>query len=200
MTVGADRGDAPPAPRAQRGLIALALAVWLVGALSLGAALMVLHAPLPLPRTARVPSTGRYMLVHALSLECPCSRRVLDALLARGAHADVDEKILLVGADETSAARARLRGFTVELLDEQRLAQRYGIEAVPLLLIVAPDGFVDYRGAHAPRPQMAPIDLVLLEEVRRGGRPRSLALFGCAVARDLQHRLDPLGLKYSWWR
>jgi hypothetical protein len=184
----------------KRRLGRLALGAWLAAVLALGGALMVLHAPLPLPAALRVAPSGRHLLVHALSLHCPCSRRILDYLIARGSRRDADERVLLVDGDDATATRLRARGFAVEQDDAQTLSQRHDIEAVPLLVIVRPDGTVAYRGGHTPRPQMAPVDLTLLDEVRHGAVPRPLAVFGCAVARDLQRRLDPMGLKYLWWR
>ena len=176
------------------------LAGWLIATVVLGGALLALHQPLPLPPPQPAAATGRYVLLHALATQCPCSMRVLDYLAARGAHAGVDERVLLVDGDEAVSGRLRARGFTVEPVDAAALAQRYRIEAAPLLVILRPNGSVAYRGAHSPRPQMAPVDLALLDEVRRGGEPSSLALLGCAVSRALQDRLDPLGIKYSLWR
>jgi len=178
----------------------MAVAGWIAAALLLGGALVALHAPLPLPSPPPAEGSGRFALIHALDMECPCSQRILEYLRARGARPDVDETILLVAGDEPTRAGLVARGFTVVLVDEQALAGRYGIDAAPVLIIRRPDGTVGYRGSHRPRPQMPPIDLELLSELRRNHEPKPLPVIGCAVARALQERLDPLGLKYSLWR
>lgn len=177
-----------------------ALGAWLVAASLLGAGLMALHAPLPLAGPSGGAVGDRYVLLHALDMQCPCSRRVLDDLEKRGAHLDVTERVLLVDGDQATASRVRGRGFLVEALDGQALAARYHIESVPLLVILRPDGSVAYTGAHAPRPQMPPADLALLEQVRGGDQPTPWPVLGCATSRELQRQRDPLGLKYSLWR
>jgi len=178
----------------------VAVAGWIAVALLLGGALVVLHAPLPLPSPPPADGSGRFALIHALDLECQCSQRILDYLRARGARPDVDETILLVASDEPTRKALAARGFAVVPVDEQTLAERYGIDAVPVLVIRRPDGTVGYRGSHRPRPQMPPMDLELLGDLRRNHEPKPLPVVGCAVARALQERVDPLGLKYSLWR
>lgn len=176
------------------------LGAWLMAASLLGASLMALHAPLPLTGPPAGAPGDRYVLLHALDMQCPCSRRVLDDLTRRGARGGVTERVLLVDGDDETASRVRSGGFLVEALDGQALAARYHIEAVPLLVILRPDGSVAYTGAHAPRPQMPPADLALLEQVQSGDHPSPWPVLGCATSRELQRQRDPLGLKYSLWR
>lgn len=178
-------------------MLRLALFAWLALSLVLGAALLALHEPLPLPAGDRVMATGRWTIVHALDLRCPCSRRVLEYLQKRTQRVDADQLLLLVHADEGTAAPLVARGFHVELVDELALSDRHGIASVPSLLIARPDGRVVYRGAPQERPQMAPIDLALYARARAGESLSPLPIIGCAVSHELQRRLDPLGLKYT---
>ena len=177
----------------------LALAGWFVLTLAVAAGATALHeAPLPMPEPP-LQQTGAFHVTHALSMQCGCSRRIVDYLLSRGASA-VPEDVLLLDAEESLASQLRARGFAVHVLDEAALAASYGIQAVPSLVIYRPDGSVAYRGAHAPRPQMDPTDLEMLSAIRAGQGTASNPIFGCAVSRELQRRHDPLRLKYSLWR
>jgi hypothetical protein len=176
------------------------LALWLAATTAVAGATAVLHdSPLPLPAPPPEQPTGAAHLTHALAVECPCSGRILAYLEERGAVPGVAEEVLLVGGDPALVERLRARGFAVSVLDEAELAQR-GIVGVPSLVVWRPDGTAAYRGAYAPRPQMDPIDLDLLAEVREGTAPEPMPIFGCAVSRGLQLRLDPLRIKYSLWR
>jgi hypothetical protein len=47
---------------------------------------------------------------------------------------------------------------------------------------------------------MPPADLAILADAQAGEALASMPILGCAVSRDLQDRLDPLGIKYSLWR
>ena len=40
-------------------------------------------------------------------------------------------------------------------------------------------------------------DLALLEQIKNKTAPENFHIQGCAVAKNLQKELDPLGLKYS---
>src|SRR5438105_473548 len=99
----ASAGTAAARNDAHRGLIGrVALLAWALSTAILGVALLAFHQPLPLPEARAMTATGRWTLVHALSLTCPCSRRVLDYLKARGSRRDVEERILLVDADRAA--------------------------------------------------------------------------------------------------
>jgi hypothetical protein len=172
----------------------LGLVAWGATVLVLGSGITALHRPLPLPDPAAAVPTGQFRMVHAMSASCACSGRMMDRLERRGPVPDTDERILLVGEAPDRVAALEARGFAVTVLDEEALERTWGIVSVPSLVIYRPDGTVAYRGAHAPRPQMDPVDTALLDGARRGETLPSLTIFGCAVSRALQQRLDPLGL------
>ena len=162
----------------------------------MGAMLLRFHQPLPLPQPPPLSASGRWRLLHALDMSCPCSKRIYEYLLERRATRDAEERVLLVRGDAHEEAELLGRGFAVARIDGEELQSRYGIVAVPSLVVHRPDGSVAYRGAHRPRPHLAPADLGILARARSGQAVAPLPVLGCAVSRALREQLDPLGLKY----
>lgn len=135
---------------------------------------------------------------HVLYGFCPCSRRVVEHLVARGADRALTESVLLVGDKPSLRAMLGARGFAVQVIDPPQLKSRWGIEAAPLLIVASPQGAIRYLGGYSDRKQGPVIrDGEIIARVMRGGPESALPLFGCAVSRTLQAALDPLGLKYS---
>jgi hypothetical protein len=137
-------------------------------------------------------------MTHGLAMRCPCSRRIVEHLLARGAGGDVAETVLLVDAAPGTVSALEARGFLVRAVDADTLP-RLGFEAVPGLVIRAPDGTVAYAGAHSPKRTGPVDDLALLAHVREGAGVRPFALLGCAISQALTARIDPLSLKSMPW-
>jgi hypothetical protein len=146
--------------------------------------------------TLRTPDdTGRWMAVHILDAECKCSRRIAEHLLATERPADVSEHVLLVGSDADLESRLSARGFQVTRVDPTQLFSRYHVQAVPLLVVSAPDGTVRYAGGYTARKQGPdPRDLAIVADARAGRAIEPIAVFGCAVGRQLQSAVNPLGL------
>ncbi|MCU0698767.1 MAG: hypothetical protein MUC96_19875 [Myxococcaceae bacterium] len=168
---------------------------WVLAALALGALLTLLHeAPLPPPNPTAGAPASEWTLTHGLALRCPCSRRIVDHLLARGATADAAEEVLLVDAADGTVRALEARGFRVRAVDADTLP-RLGFEAVPGLVIRSPDGRVAYAGAHAPKRSGPVDDLSLLQRAREGASTRPFAVLGCAISQALTARVDPLSLK-----
>jgi hypothetical protein len=142
-------------------------------------------------------AAGGWQMLHVLYTECRCSQRIFEYLLAREHPSDVRETILLVGAGEGWAARARAGGYAILTQSAQQLAERFGIEAAPLLVVVDPGRRVRYAGGYTERPQGLDYrDLSILQSLRSRGGAAELPAFGCAVSRELQSYLDPIGIKY----
>jgi hypothetical protein len=192
-----------------RGLVArLGLAVWAAAMLLIGAILMASHwlgLPVPVLENPRLQAAlaelggagGRWQLVHVLYSECRCSQRTLDYLQRRATPAHTLERLLLVGSDAQAASAARQRGFLVEEITPAELSQRFQLEAAPLLLVVDPEGSVRYAGGYTERQQGLDYrDLTILARLRERGGSERLPAYGCAVSRELQDQLDPLGVKY----
>ena len=182
----------------------LGLAAWLAIMVLAGAYLLAGHTvALPLgdggsrlQRRLGSPA-GRTLALHVLLANCPCSRRVLDHLIARGPSRSAEERVLLVGDEADALAPVlRARGYAVEELRATELQARYGIESAPVLVVRAATGGGYYVGGYTRRKQAAQIhDTEILERIARGESLDALPIFGCAVSARLRAALDPLGLK-----
>jgi hypothetical protein len=184
-------------------LVYLALGAWLVVMGAAAASLLARHLiPLPPPedtaalsRLRAADDAGRWMVVHVLYSECPCSRRLIEHLMASERPLDVAEDVVLVGKRADFASALRTRGFRVVEVTPEELAARFGIEAVPLLVVLGPDDTTRYSGGYTERKQgPAPRDLDIIARARAGYGDEGLPLFGCAVGRALRQTINPLGL------
>ena len=195
----------PIRPSRAQALGRLAVYLWVPGSIVVVALLMTSHLlalPTPAARAVEVAlarldarETG-WRAFHVLYTGCPCSLRVAESLVLRGARIDFRERVLLVGEDEVLSGRLRARGFAVDSLTQDELKARYGVEAAPAFFAVGPDGTVRYLGGYTAFSQGQEQDSRLLDLVRRGDHPDPLPLYGCAVSRELQARTDPFGIKY----
>jgi hypothetical protein len=180
------------------------LALWVVGGVVLGAALLAFHVPgLPTPapadpRLVALVAAGppSWRLIHVLYADCACSSRVLDHLLARGRVSDYDEHIILIGHGPRDLARARAAGWSVENPSEAEATQRYGLESAPVLVVADDRRVIRYVGGYTDRKQSLAIhDLDLAASLRRDDPLPILPVIGCAVSARLKGWVDPLGIK-----
>ena len=192
--------------RPDRSVAVFLLTLWAPGSVVLVAAMMMSHLlalPTPLSRAVETALVrqgeprGTWLAFHVLYADCPCSQRVALSLEARGARADFDERVLLVGHDPALLAALSAKRFHVDSITPDELKERFGIEAAPAFFAVAADGSVPYVGGYSGYQEGPAEDTRILSLVRHGLRPEPLPLFGCAVSRELQVKADPLGLKYS---
>lgn len=191
-----------------RGLLGgVWLAIWGTGGTLLSASLLASHLlTLPVPAredprldagVARLsPATGRWKVLHALSSECKCSGQVLAHLLSTERPANADETVLLVGPPGDVGARLAAAGFGFESLTAEDLDRRYGIPAVPLLVIADPSGAVRYSGGYTSRKQGPDIqDLPIFARLVADTSVDALPLFGCPVNTELRDEVAPLGIR-----
>lgn len=189
--------------RAQIGMAALA--VWAPATLVAVAFLMVDHiAPLPPPGDphtllegldAHLPP-GSKRAVHVIYEHCTCTDRLFEHLLERGPTPEWAEAIVYVGTSQQRVRRSRSRGFQVVPLSRDALRLELALDAAPVLVIVDEAGRLAYLGGYFPTPAaVRPQDARFLEEVRRGGKPAELPVFGCAVDEALAQQRDPLGFR-----
>jgi hypothetical protein len=140
---------------------------------------------------------GSWFVLHVLSEECQCSQDVLGHLLVRGAQSRFSEKVLFIGNGAPVRSRLVERGFVFESIAPEQLEARLGVEGTPLMVVANPRGEVVYMGGYAGNRWGPPQDLDVMQALAQGRTVNALPLFGCAVSRGLQERLDPLGLKYD---
>ncbi len=185
------------------------LASWALTMIVVGSCLMVSHwVPLPRPevddhqwwhtlantRTDQV--SGRWSAFHFLYAECPCSRRVLEHVIARAPHDDVVERIVLVGKNPSLGETAEQLGYEVDCISPEQLMIKYGVESAPLLVVFDPQGMPRYVGGYTSRKQGPDIqDGTIITRLLAGQEVEPLPLYGCAVSSSLQSIVDPLGLK-----
>ena len=215
---GVDPRAGAPSPRPARRVLGVAmLSIWAVAVLVVGAGLMAPHViALPVPalndgrlalalRTLPGATSGRWTALHVLYERCGCSSRVLAHLMARRARADLNEQMLFVrdspqadpGVEDT-AVRARGAGFGFASVTPAELAQRYQIEAVPLLVVADAAGRIRYSGGYTEKCDAVEVDDVpIIDGVRSGRTVYARPVFGCAVSSRMQEAIDPLRLKYS---
>jgi hypothetical protein len=143
---------------------------------------------------------GQWLAVHILDQDCKCSLRVLDHLLGEPRPRGVAERIVLiaseVGPDRISAIHAR--GFDLDIVTPDQLADRYRVQAAPLMVVIDPADALRYVGGYTPRKQADDVrDVAVLEALRRGEPVEPLPTFGCAVGRSLRAKIDPFGIR-NW--
>ena len=205
------RPSIDPRPRWRTVLLRATFAVWVACCLVGGGYLLSAHLlTLPTPeltdlgpqRSAvaarRSTQQGQWLAVHILDQECKCSLRVLDHLLGERRPSGVVERIVLIATevspDRISAIHAR--GFDLDIVTPEQLADRYRVQAAPLMIVLDPADAVRYVGGYTPRKQADDVrDLAVIAALRRGDPVEPLPTFGCAVGRRLRTAIDPLGLR-----
>ncbi len=194
-----------------RGTSFVTVGFWAVLMTVVSASLMVGHwVSLPHPEVGSRPAVFRsavgggsgesptFHAFHFLYGDCPCSRRVLDHVLERGAIDGVREHLILIGDDPKNERRAVAAGFDVRVVTPAELETCFGVAAAPLLMIVDPSGVVRYSGGYTERKQALAIDdQAIIRRTIAGETPDGLPLYGCAVSDGLRAIVDPLGIKYQ---
>ncbi len=173
---------------------------WFAAMVTLGAGLLARHVlALPGPSGTRLApglsSLRRadqrgWLAVHVLYASCRCSQRIAAHLAGTNRPEGVSEIVLWAGDDPPPAALAA--AFDVRRVSEAGLAE-LGVEAAPLLAVVAPSGEVRYAGGYTTRKQGPEVeDLAIIASARRAERLAALPVFGCAVSTRLQEQLSRL--------
>jgi hypothetical protein len=200
-------------PSHWRAALRIVFAAWVLlcvigGAYLLSAHLLTLPTPeltdLGPQRSAvaqrRSSQQGQWLAVHILDQECKCSQRVLDHLLAEPRPRGVVERVVLIAGevapDRISAIHSH--GFDLDIVTPDQLADRYRVQAAPLMVVIDPADAVRYVGGYTPRKQADDVrDVAVLEALMRGESVEPLPTFGCAVGRSLRAKIDPFGIR-NW--
>ncbi|MFT6632543.1 MAG: hypothetical protein ACJAS4_002507 [Bacteriovoracaceae bacterium] len=135
-------------------------------------------------------------MIHLLAEECGCSQTVAEYLIERGKLKGTSEKVILVGSSTQYSSRLTDLGFEIV---EANYLDGY-IDGVPMLIIHNKKGEVKYSGGYANgmiTPVTKIVDLKLLAQVKNNIKSKDLIVMGCAVSKEIQKELDPMGLKYN---
>ena len=149
-------------------------------------------------RALRTPDEpSRWLALHVLYSECGCSQRVLSNLLLRSAAREARERIIYIGTDDgRTETKARALGYEFEWITREDLAQRYHLEAAPVLVVADEVGDVRYVGGYTDRKQGNVVrDRDIIANLVQGRKVETLPTFGCAVSKNLKSAVDPLGLR-----
>lgn len=137
------------------------------------------------------------MVWHVLAADCNCSQRILRYLRQQSALEGFREKLFWITDDNAASPELpdepTLAGRTVTRLSREQLAQRYHLEAAPVMLVTDPAGTIRYLGGYTERKQGAAIRRnEIAHAVRQGTATRPLPLFGCAMSNRLRRLQNPL--------
>ena len=150
------------------------------------------RAMLALPR-----KPGQNLFVHVIYAGCSCTERLFAHLLQRGPFPGTDEVVLFIGEDAEKQRSARRAGFEFISMSPAALADRFGLEAAPILAAFDTADRLRYVGGYYNHPAaLLPLDQRILRQVIDGASPPVLPVFGCAVTERLQGSVDPLGIVY----
>ena len=191
-----------------RWLSKVFLAGWIVIALTGLASLSLSHmAAMPEPddeaRLTRAMLALRHdtttnFLVHVIYAGCSCTERLFAHLVERGRLPGSDELVLFVGEDPVKRQSAERAGFAFTTVSATELADRYGLEAAPVLAAFDATGRLRYVGGYYAHPStVSPLDEKIYAQLATAASPAPLPVFGCAVSARLQKSVDPLGIVYS---
>ncbi len=182
----------------------ISLAIWMVGAVAVGATLQARHL-LALPaasigQSARDESVamlargGQGLAVwHVLSADCACSRKVAEHLATRAPIAGSIETIVWVAKNDAPPPQTGALRLLVITPDD--LQRRFGAVAAPQLIAVDAQGAVRYVGGYSRSKQGEPQDTAIIGTLATGGKAAALPLFGCAVSEELARLTDPVGVE-----
>ena len=131
----------------------------------------------------------RWLVLHVVSEDCSCSRRVLDHLLASTRPRDVVERIVLVSdrasADSEWGLAIRDHGFDFDVVAPEELYARYRLDVAPVMAIVDPHEQLRYLGGYSRCARGELQDVSVITAVKRGETPEPLPTFGCAIGGTL---------------
>lgn len=133
---------------------------------------------------------------HFLYSDCPCSMRILDDLIKHSSHDSVNETIVVIGDNHRGAESAATLGYRIRYTTTEKLRTDFGVEAAPLLVVIANRNEPKYVGGYTARKQgLNSQHREIIAKCYRGEDVASLPLYGCAVSSRLKDVVDPLRLK-----
>ncbi len=171
----------------------------------IGAALGLLHVPFRAEIStvshfvdATTPAIQFWKAVHLLSTNCPCSRKVSAHLLQRGPLPGLQEYVVLAGSDAALAQHLTQAGFHVQTRSVDEIANKFHVPGAPWFILVSPAQKIFYAGGYSVHQGAGKEyeDQQIWQSAISGLPSKTLPVYGCALGRRLQRKIDPLQLKY----
>jgi translation initiation factor 2 beta subunit (eIF-2beta)/eIF-5 len=135
-------------------------------------------------------------MVHILGEGCGCSEIIAEHLIKRKALPNTHEKVYFIGSFPQYEQKLKAAGFSVE---EKPEVKKY-LEGLPMLIVHNPKGEVKYSGGYAHKiitPITKLLDQEIYTKVKNNTATEKLLIAGCAVSKQIQNQIDPLGLVYK---
>lgn len=148
---------------------------------------------------------NHYGVLHFLTPTCSCSEKILSHLLKRGPlkrEVGIEKIVLIDDTPENYTQKLKERGFDIDHYSFEEATKKYSesIRGVPLLIIFNDEKEAKYVGGYSDKliTPFTNIDIKkFLTEIKSGRAIASLPVRGCAVSKEYQTILDPLGIKYA---
>jgi hypothetical protein len=121
----------------------------------------------------------------------------------RGRIADLDERIVFVGADSATTAALTQNGWRVTPTAAEEALRLYGALNAPRLLFIDPNGKIRYNGGFARRSDFRDgfQEARIWSDLQSGRETDALPAYGCALefnnAGGLDAAMRRLGVKYN---
>ena len=161
--------------------------------------LVQFQSPSSLSISSEIKMQSEFGIFHFLGEGCSCSEHIADYLLKRGPIGKVFEQVQIIGDMGTYPEQLTRAGYGVKQLSVAQVATE-GLSAVPLLVVFDQNLNVQYAGGYTEGP-ITPFsefqDLQVLADLGEAKKVAVLPIKGCAVSREYQKLLDPLGIKYA---
>lgn len=146
--------------------------------------------------------TGQFGVIHFLAPTCSCSEIILETFEKSGPLSqEVIEEVHLVGEDLGWKDRLKELGFKVFHYRFSEFSKKFEgkISGLPLLTIYNDQKNTIYQGGYSDKSitPFTKIDIAQFLRTVKKGQQEKLPIIGCAVSKELQNKMDILGIKYS---
>jgi hypothetical protein len=139
-------------------------------------------------------------IYHIFDTRCSCSVSIIESLTKRKAinNNQFIERIFYYGQLDKNLTLLKNLGYKLHPIDLKQL----GVTGVPLLVVFGPQKKIQYAGGYANKvinPFDIPNEKKLITQIIEGKIKikNSHPVIGCAISKEYQKILDPLGLKYD---
>ena len=147
-------------------------------------------------------TTNNFGVLHIIGEGCNCSQLVGEYLMKRGPEKQYYEEVILIGNFKKLAKQLKEKGFAVKQTPlEDLIYKKIDLSGVPFFMLYDQKGVVQLISGYSNQlinPFTTQFkDKELVSAFFKEKKDKPLPIFGCAVSKEYQKLLDPLGLKYK---